>query len=242
MANKGLVFFIFFVFLFSSSSSSYSISSTSSSFFFFILFFFFFFFLLLLLFFFFLLLPLFFFFLFFFFLLLFFFFFFLLLLFFFLFFFFPFFFFFLLFSFFFLFFFLLLLFFFFFFYSLVAVSGIKLPQPDTEHFLSFVSLLSSCKVFPFFHLLHRVLPFLSLAFLFPMVPQPISQGSCCYSSQLGTQTILVIARAVCDGTSAETRFGFSAKQTSPFKSAGVSVQSTTGSRGVRISGQLLYYL
>jgi len=31
-------------------------------------------------------------------------------------------------------------------------------------------------------------------------------------------------------------FGLSAKRTSPFKSAGDSVQSTTGSRGVRISG------
>jgi hypothetical protein len=35
---------------------------------------------------------------------------------------------------------------------------------------------------------------------------------------------------------AETRFRLSAKRTSPFKSAGASVQSTTGSRGVRISG------
>ena len=40
----------------------------------------------------------------------------------------------------------------------------------------------------------------------------------------------------CDGTRSETRFLLSAKRTSPFKSAGVSVQSTTGSRGVRISG------
>jgi hypothetical protein len=34
----------------------------------------------------------------------------------------------------------------------------------------------------------------------------------------------------------ETRFCLSAKRTSPFKSAGASVQSTTGSRSVRISG------
>jgi hypothetical protein len=34
-----------------------------------------------------------------------------------------------------------------------------------------------------------------------------------------------------DGTRAETRFRLSAKRTSPFKSAGASVQSTTGSRG-----------
>ena len=39
-----------------------------------------------------------------------------------------------------------------------------------------------------------------------------------------------------DGTSAETRFLPSAKRTNAFKSAGASAQSTTGSRGVRISG------
>jgi hypothetical protein len=40
----------------------------------------------------------------------------------------------------------------------------------------------------------------------------------------------------CDGTRAESRFRISAKRTSPFKSAGLSVQSTTGSRGACISG------
>ena len=40
----------------------------------------------------------------------------------------------------------------------------------------------------------------------------------------------------CDGTHAETRFLLSMKRTSPFKSARTSVQSTTGSRGVRLSG------
>jgi len=39
----------------------------------------------------------------------------------------------------------------------------------------------------------------------------------------------------CNGTRAETRFLLSAKRMRPFKSAGASVQSTTGSRGVRIS-------
>jgi hypothetical protein len=39
-----------------------------------------------------------------------------------------------------------------------------------------------------------------------------------------------------DGTCTDTRFRLSAKRTSPFKSAGAWVQSTTGSRGVRISG------
>ena len=45
-------------------------------------------------------------------------------------------------------------------------------------------------------------------------------------------------RLKCDGTRAETRFRLSAKRTRPFKSAGGrgSVQQTTGSRGVRISG------
>jgi len=40
----------------------------------------------------------------------------------------------------------------------------------------------------------------------------------------------------CDSTRAESIFRVSAKRTGPFKSAGASVQSTTGSRGVRISG------
>jgi hypothetical protein len=43
-------------------------------------------------------------------------------------------------------------------------------------------------------------------------------------------------RFKCDATRAETRFRLSAKRTSPFKSAGASVQLTTGSRGVCISG------
>jgi len=40
----------------------------------------------------------------------------------------------------------------------------------------------------------------------------------------------------CDGTRWETKFRLSTKRTSPFKSAVASVQSTVGSRGVRISG------
>jgi len=47
------------------------------------------------------------------------------------------------------------------------------------------------------------------------------------------------ARLKRDGTRAETIFGLSEKWTGPFKSAGESVQSTTGSRGVRISGQTM---
>jgi hypothetical protein len=52
-------------------------------------------------------------------------------------------------------------------------------------------------------------------------------------------------RLKCDGTRAETRFRLSAKPTSPFKSAGgggVLVQSTTGSRGVRTSGNNAGYI
>jgi len=48
--------------------------------------------------------------------------------------------------------------------------------------------------------------------------------------------IPVRLRLKCDGTRAETRFRLSPKRTSPFKSAGASVQSTTGSQSVRISG------
>ena len=42
-----------------------------------------------------------------------------------------------------------------------------------------------------------------------------------------------IPRAERDGTRAETRIRLSPKWTSPFKSVGASVQSTTGSRGVQ---------
>ena len=42
-------------------------------------------------------------------------------------------------------------------------------------------------------------------------------------------------RAERDGIRAETRFRLSPKRTNPFKSVGASVQSTAGSRGVRIS-------
>ena len=49
------------------------------------------------------------------------------------------------------------------------------------------------------------------------------------------KTLRVIARAERDGTRAETRFRLSSKRTSSFKSVGTSVQSTAGSRGVRVS-------
>ena len=50
-------------------------------------------------------------------------------------------------------------------------------------------------------------------------------------------TIVLVCRGrlKCDGTHTETSFCLSAKQTSPFRLAGASVQLTTGSRGVHIS-------
>ena len=46
-------------------------------------------------------------------------------------------------------------------------------------------------------------------------------------------------KTLCDGTRAETRFGLPAKRTSPFISAGVSVQSSTGFLAVRVEGERL---
>ena len=48
-------------------------------------------------------------------------------------------------------------------------------------------------------------------------------------------------RLKCDVTPAENTFRLSAKRTNPFKSAGSSVQSSTGSRGVRISASNFGY-
>jgi len=58
----------------------------------------------------------------------------------------------------------------------------------------------------------------------------------CSTSTAETEVAVIRSRLKCDGTRAETRFRLSVKRTSPFKSAGESVQSTTSSRGVRISG------
>ena len=53
-----------------------------------------------------------------------------------------------------------------------------------------------------------------------------------FSHAIATASRLRLKR---DGTRAETRFRLSPKRTSPFKSRGASVQSTAGSRCVRIS-------
>jgi hypothetical protein len=63
-----------------------------------------------------------------------------------------------------------------------------------------------------------------------------SRPVCLVLQEIILGTLTGILRLKCDGTRAETRFRLSAKRTSPFKSAGASFQSTTGSRGVRISG------
>ena len=55
------------------------------------------------------------------------------------------------------------------------------------------------------------------------------------------QSVFGQGQLKCDGTRAETSFRLSTKLTSPFKSTGESVQSTTGSRGVRISGRNVGY-
>jgi len=62
-----------------------------------------------------------------------------------------------------------------------------------------------------------------------------------FTRACSVQSKLCRQRLKCDGTRAETRFCLSVKSTSPFKSAGVLVQSTTGSRGVRISGSKAGY-
>ena len=64
---------------------------------------------------------------------------------------------------------------------------------------------------------------------------------CCKFTWTDIGIVCCIARSKRDGTRAETRFSLSAKRTSPFKLAGASVQSTTGSRRVRISGSRAGY-
>ena len=63
------------------------------------------------------------------------------------------------------------------------------------------------------------------------------QPSCTAEMSINSSVMVLcsIARAERDGTRAENRFRLSPKRTSPFKPVGVSVQSTAGSRGVRIS-------
>jgi len=67
---------------------------------------------------------------------------------------------------------------------------------------------------------------------------PRHNDMCYHSTHRHTTTTYCVVRLLlkCDGTRAETRFRLWAKRTSPLKSAGASVLSTTGSRGAGISG------
>jgi len=68
---------------------------------------------------------------------------------------------------------------------------------------------------------------------------PLRCVTVCHHISAGVYQLYTIGcrgQLKCDGTRAETRFRLSARRTSPFKSAGSSVQSTAGSRSVRISG------
>jgi len=71
-----------------------------------------------------------------------------------------------------------------------------------------------------------------------VIPGGIEAGACRWRPTPSGTEVKNMRRGQlkCDGTSAGTIVRISAKRTSPFKSAGTSVQSTTGSRGVRISG------
>ena len=66
--------------------------------------------------------------------------------------------------------------------------------------------------------------------------RPSAGGQNCVYSNGICQTSAAKLRLKCDDTCAETRFRLSPKRTSQFKPVGASVQSTTGSRVVRISG------
>ena len=65
--------------------------------------------------------------------------------------------------------------------------------------------------------------------------QRIASTNCVPNTDSKLAAVERIARAERDGIRAETRFRLSPKRTSPFKSVGVSVQSTAVTRGVHIS-------
>ena len=83
------------------------------------------------------------------------------------------------------------------------------------------------------HSVHTITHPIPISFLYRAVTSLTVRSSA--TSQELSVTVCRL-RLKCDGTGAKTRLRLSAKWTSPFKPAGASVQSTTGSRGVRISG------
>jgi len=82
------------------------------------------------------------------------------------------------------------------------------------------------------HLLSQIIYSCKTLYMFQTVFPSIIRSSRLRIQQIAAARL----RLKCDDTRAETGLHLSAKRTSPFKSAGASNQSTTGSRGVRISG------
>ena len=106
------------------------------------------------------------------------------------------------------------------------------PHQPSSLFLSSSRSLRVCSYNVFFRSLKPFCPLGRLQYTYTC-SFPVDTDVCTEAYILGR------ARLKRDGTRAETRFGLSEKWTNPFKSAGESVQSTTGSRGVRISGQTI---
>jgi len=99
--------------------------------------------------------------------------------------------------------------------------------------LLLVSRYPSAQFFPPYSLLPTPSPSLSFPKLCDMLDPFVWSPACWCVYNFRLVGIVCLKR---DGTRAETRFRLSPKRTSPFKSVGASVQSTAGSRGVRISG------
>jgi len=84
--------------------------------------------------------------------------------------------------------------------------------------------------------------FISILYMFRAIPVLIirwincinTTSALCHSVSVTVSCAGRIVCLKCDGTRVETRFRLSPKWTSPFKSTGASVQSTAGSRGVRV--------
>ena len=121
-------------------------------------------------------------------------------------------------------------------------SGVKISARRPTTSLKFYMDYFSSWLFPFtFFWIRCYVSFILCTLLF-FLTFPLNMTSSvtpCQMMWLNATTGRL--RLKCDGTLTETRFRLSAKRTSPFQSAGASVQSTTGSRGVRISGSSAGY-
>ena len=126
-----------------------------------------------------------------------------------------------------------------------GVSSVDYWQPRCAHQLAgFVLLVQAC-VLQSCDGYWLPTPFSCLPFTSPPVRHRVpshfnwtihtifsKQALCLVGVHIPPNTLIIVC--------AETRFRLSAKRTSPFKSAGASVQSTTGRRAVHISLQGLY--